>query len=179
MTDPFRYSGAVMGPRGSSKGRLLEDYHSPRSCGYGSPPRPKQIQAYISNPEPPIDPIAHIRSAIEVSREILDLEEDWDGNGSIAYDKATWHAATSFLLRQAQNAWFAALMMPSPDVAPGPNGSIDIVWQETSFQLLLNVLPGGNQISYWGRNKAIEVKGKIADLSADHKELFLWLMRTS
>lgn len=89
MTNPFRDSGIVMGARGSSKGPLPKDYFSPRSRDYGSPPRQKQIQAYISIPEQKVDPIAHIRFAIEASREILDLGEDWDGNGSIAYDTAT------------------------------------------------------------------------------------------
>ncbi|MDI3287791.1 hypothetical protein [Polyangium sp. 15x6] len=124
------------------------------------------------------DPLAHIRKAIEAARCILDLEPDWDGEGSAAYDPVTFNAAVDFLAAQAGQALAAKVTIPAPDIAPGPNGSIDLVWQEPKYRLLINVPHGGRPIGYWGRNSVVEIKGQIHEPSVDHKELFLWLMKT-
>ena len=43
-----------------------------------------------------------IQRAIRESCRILDLEEDWDGEGSPAYSKETWRRALQFILRNAR-----------------------------------------------------------------------------
>lgn len=142
--------------------------------------KPKSIQVVKRESlTAPADPLAHITAAIEASRSILALEDDWDGNGSERYDESTWKLATGFLAAQAAYVWSAKVKLRTPDIAPGPKGSIDLVWQEEDFRLLINVPPAATALGYWGQNKALTVKGTITDLGADHKELFLWLTKRS
>ena len=96
--------------------------------------------------------LAPLADEIERSREILDLEDNFDGGGSAAYSQETWQGATRFLLANAIAAreWLA-LVPPVPNITPGPNGSIDIFWQSGSQELLLNVPADPSaRASYYG-----------------------------
>lgn len=70
---------------------------------------------------------------IEYSRRILTWEDDWDGNGSIAYQEATWRRAVDYAKETV------ALGQDTPHIYPGPDGSIDLLWQTTEYILLMNV----------------------------------------
>jgi hypothetical protein len=187
MTERFRPSAflATTPSRGTPARQIVEpapDYYGGVRPRHDAPATPKKKDFHVIKPEAQggsADPLTPIREAIDAARSILDLEPDWDGTGSDAYDADTWNAATGFLAAQAAYALNARAKIPVPDIAPGPNGSIDLVWQEADFRLLLNVPRGGKSIGYWGQNRLVEIKGRIVEPLADHKELFLWLMKAS
>jgi len=81
-----------------------------------------------------------IREAIESSRSILELENDWDDQGSPKYSESTWRRACSFLIEQAIfSRRVLGAELPSPKVQPGPDASIDLHWKIERFELLVNI----------------------------------------
>jgi hypothetical protein len=78
--------------------------------------------------------------AIESSRWILDLKDDWDEQGAEGYSEATWSRACGFLALQATLVRRSlARELPSPAILPGPKGSIDLHWKTQRFELLVNI----------------------------------------
>lgn len=127
------------------------------------------------DPDLPVE----LSSAIENSRTILDLEDDWDGEGGVCYSEATWLRATEFLrenalrLRQLKDVWPAV-----PFIEPGPNGSIDLHWRTSKRELLINIPRDPNQpAGYYGDNFANEtIKGKL-NISENNEWIMVWLMK--
>ncbi|AUX48809.1 uncharacterized protein SOCE26_103500 [Sorangium cellulosum] len=175
--------GLHQGTRNHSENYYVEqprDYYGTQPIkAFPGPASKMQHSHALSRERPDLasDPLAHVRDAIEASKKLLDLPNDWDGEGSQAYDRRTWDRATRFVATQAAYLWNAKAVLPAPDIGPGPNGSIDLAWQEKVFKLLINVPRGADVITYFGRSKSADVKGTIRDSVADHKELFLWLMK--
>src|SRR5947209_3603501 len=87
-----------------------------------------------SAPKPAI--LTPIVEAIEKSRYVLDLPEDWDEAGGRPIEAATWARATD-LLSETAAAIGAAL--PVPRIGPCSDGSIDLYWTTPTFTLLINV----------------------------------------
>jgi hypothetical protein len=119
-----------------------------------------------------------IQVAISASRPILELEDDWDGQGSPRYSEATWRRATEFLLRQANFARVSlAQELPVPKILPGPNASIDLHWKLADFELLLNIPSDAAQpATFYGddyRNSCI--RGTL-DPSEEIRGLVVWLL---
>jgi hypothetical protein len=127
---------------------------------------------------PPEDAaLAELLHAIEASRRILDLPDDWDGAGSPAFEEATWERAADFLRRRASALWEReGLALPVPQILPGPESSIDIHWQGSRRELLINI-PSDNAapITFYGddygQNKR---KGQIEEGALD-LDLLAWL----
>ena len=93
---------------------------------------------YLRNAETAVSP--RIREAIESSRWILDLEDDWDELGSSKYSESTWQRACNFLVQQARfSRRVLGGELPSPRIQPGPAASIDMHWKMERFELLVNI----------------------------------------
>src|SRR5438552_2485750 len=81
-----------------------------------------------------------VQEAIETSRWIVGLENDWDDEGSPGVLETTWRRASDFLARQANVARKGlGKELPVPKILPGPNGSIDLHWKIPDFELIVNV----------------------------------------
>lgn len=91
---------------------------------------------------------------VENSKYILALENDWDDEGSVAYQEATWKKAIQFTSNYAK--WVfdeTSRVIPTPKIAPGPNGSIDILWKSSNYRLLINIPDNlKKQASFYGDN---------------------------
>lgn len=138
-------------------------------------PRPRTL---VGLEVPP--PLAPLADEIERSRQILDLEDNFDGEGSPAYSLDTWERATRFLLANAVFAFECLdIVPPVPDITPGPQGSIDIFWQSRSQELLLNVPADPSaRASYYGDDRDASVmKGWLTteDRSSTLLLLLYWL----
>lgn len=125
----------------------------------------------------------HVVRAIEESRWILDLRDDWDGEGASAYSRDTWQRATDFLKRCAARGWARfGLEIPAPEIGPGPDGSIDLHWNDPRerFVLLINIRRDGDPdgpAGFYGRNDSgTELKGKL-NPDAPSAGLLEWLCR--
>lgn len=85
---------------------------------------------------------------------MLDLRPDWDGQGSPAYQPATLAKAGALLLNGARHYLdrFSTLT-PEPKIENGPDGSVDIFWERSDHELLINVpAEAGAHVQYYGRS---------------------------
>lgn len=81
-----------------------------------------------------------IEDAVRQSRWLLDLQDDWDDEGSPPIAEATWNVAAKFLRRQGNVYWkHHSKEIPAPHISPGSDGSIDIHWKTVRFELLVNI----------------------------------------
>ncbi len=84
--------------------------------------------------------LGDIQGAIQEAQTILELKDDWDGEGSLGYAASTLKRASDFVLDNALELWRSQrLHIPAPVIGPGPAGSIDIHWQLATRTLLVNV----------------------------------------
>lgn len=78
--------------------------------------------------------------AIEESRTILELKENWDGNGGKPILESTLQRAVGFLQLNASNIWQKfGIQIAVPDIAPVPDGSVDLHWELEDYELLINI----------------------------------------
>jgi len=95
-----------------------------------------------------------LADVFEASASILELEDNWDGEGSPAYSKETWERAGKTLLSAALMIWTKEQkVIPSPSISSGPDGSIDVYWRLPSSKVLLNVPSSANDFpTYYARD---------------------------
>jgi hypothetical protein len=100
--------------------------------------------------------LSHIAAAIVASRSMLELDDDWDGEGSPGYSAATWRRAVGLLLTSALVlAEDRELTVPRPNIRKGPLGSIDLHWQTAARELLVNVPAKADEpADYYGDDRA-------------------------
>ena len=113
--------------------------------------------------------------AIEASRTMLDLPDDWDGEGSPAYDAATWQRAVAFLVYNMFKFRQKYGVFPEvPTIDKGPSGSIDLHWQTPTRELLINVpVETSEPIDFYGDDGrgGHRIKGVL-----DPNDTNLWLL---
>ena len=80
---------------------------------------------------------------------ILALEEDWDGEGSPAFEKQTLDAIRNFLFELVDE--FELSVVKQVWIVPFSGGSIDLQWQTEHFDLLINFCDDGN-VTYYGKD---------------------------
>jgi hypothetical protein len=122
-------------------------------------------------------PLARLGEAIEASRSMLDLPDDWDGEGSPAYDPATWRRAVDFLVEHAVRFWReSGVVIPAPKVRKGPHGTIDLHWRMPGHELLINVPAADEPADYYGDDGADgrRIEGTL-DPATYHRWLLQWL----
>jgi hypothetical protein len=115
--------------------------------------------------------------AIDASRWILGLRDDFDGEGSEGYAEKTWKRAVEFLRRHARWVWETASMkIQPPRIRPGPSGSIDLHWKTPSYELLLNIPanPAESATFYGDDYGRSTVEGSF-DPSAFNTGILTWL----
>jgi len=100
-----------------------------------------------------ISDLEHIAKAIEKSRMILELKNNWDREGSKGYSYDTWERATSFLYRNARLWNSLGVTIDAPTILPGQDGSIDIYWKTKKYELLINIpAKPDKEADYYGDN---------------------------
>ena len=81
-----------------------------------------------------------LKAEIEQAKRILELEDDWDGEGSPGYSEDTLNRAIAFLTTYAQRLWESdGIPFPVPRIGPGPEASIDLYWKQPRWELLVNI----------------------------------------
>jgi len=123
--------------------------------------------------------LSPIGTAIERSRCILDLLDDWDDEGAPAISKATWGRAVGWLSANALSLWTDHhVVTVAPIMSAGPEGSVDVHWKDGRRQLLVNVPADASQpVEFFGDNRGHTVVKGILDQSVSNLWLFDWLMK--
>ncbi len=124
-----------------------------------------------------------VETAIQESRTLLDLKDDWDGEGSRGYAASTLERATEFLLTNVLSLWKSQrAYVPAPVIGPGPDGSIDINWQFTARKLLVNVPADADKpATFYGSDRvsrdklARNVIEGCLDTSVQNQWLLMWI----
>jgi hypothetical protein len=88
-----------------------------------------------------------IECAIEQSKYILELGDNWDGEGSRGYAFETWRRATEFLRDFALGAAAGGHSLEAPTIGHAHDGSIDLLWRTKTYRLLINVPAGDGFIA--------------------------------
>ncbi len=117
-------------------------------------------------------------NAVNEARRILDLGDDWDGEGSLAISQDTFDRAVEFLTKQADWVWSSfGTRLSVPIIGPGPNGSIDLHWKQPGWELLINIPADTNELaSFYGDNYgAQKIKGSF-DTKTENLGIAAWLM---
>lgn len=123
-------------------------------------------------------PLVDLVKEISASRAILDLQDDWDGEGSPGYAEATWQRAVGCLARGAIRLYAGrGIALPVPKIRKGPMGGIDLHWRTSTRELLVHIpADGGAPADYYGDDRAggHVVKGTL-DPAEENDWLLMWL----
>ncbi len=117
--------------------------------------------------------LAPLADALNQSRWMLDLEDDWDGEDSAGYAEATWERAARYVIDSAKFVHELGLNMPIPKVQNGPEGTIDLFWETLSAKLLLNIpIEIEKPAQFYGhKSDGSEIRGPV-----DTAQIQPWLM---
>jgi hypothetical protein len=120
-----------------------------------------------------------IAEAVESSRRILDLANDWDEEGSPAYAHDTWKRATQFVLQSAIGYRKSiGVWVSPPKITPGPDGSIDVRWKTSERSVLINFpASDGESVQFFGSDRDTESIRGTLDLSLPNQWILMWLTR--
>lgn len=119
-----------------------------------------------------------LKAEIEQAKRILELEDDWDGEGSLGYSEDTFNRAAAFLTTHAEGFWeLCGIRLPVPRIGPGPDGSLDLHWKLPSRELLVNIPADANEVpTFYGDNYgALKNRGTLEPRKFN-AEIVPWLM---
>ena len=130
--------------------------------------------------------LAAYAGPIASSRKMLELPDDWDGEGSPGYAPETWARAVGLLLGSALRLYEdTGLVAPPPKIRKGPQGSIDLHWRLPGRTLLLNVpMEVDTPAEFFGHDGTRDQDGRFAhpvqgSFAVDDEQpwLLMWVMQ--
>ncbi|GEM_PF-2600080 len=94
-----------------------------------------------------------LKAEIDASKYILELEEGWGEDGE-KYDIHVWERVVEFIINMYLTSESKFGVIPDlPKIYHGPDGTIDIVWEKSNYQILANCPKEENrQVSFYGEN---------------------------
>jgi hypothetical protein len=122
-------------------------------------------------------PLKAIYNAIEKSKYILNLKENWDDDGAIGYDPDVWRRAVLFISKLSAKIYksYGQIIKP-PKIYHGPKGSIDIYWENESFNLLINI-PKNGLGTFYGDNYKNNKSEGVFDPNIININIFPFLIK--
>ena len=113
---------------------------------------------------------------IERSKYILDLKDNWNDDDAVGYTFDAWKKAVQFIIKLSAKIYNTCnQVISTPKIYHGPNGSIDIYWENEAFNLLINIPPNGPGTFYGDNYKNNKVEGAF-DPSIINLNLFPFLI---
>ena len=119
-----------------------------------------------------------IKEVNDSKKKILNLKEDWDGEGGKPYDFQTWKRAIDFILRTIFIGFYRfGYQIDPPEILPGPNENIDLYWKKRDFELLVNIPKENDKVGdFYGDNyDQLKIKGTFKPES-QNLGIILWLI---
>jgi len=110
---------------------------------------------------------------------LLNLQNDWDGEGAPRLSRSTWHRALSLLIELATDYWEErGDSLPSPSIQPGIEGDLDLYWTVRDRKILINVPDEDEDLAtVFGRDlkrSQLSVQGAF-DTNDSNRWLVNWL----
>ena len=104
----------------------------------------------------------HIEKAIDRSRYVGELGDNWDEAGAQAIAPRTWQRAVTFL-RESAAALLkdCGIVIEAPRILPGPEGTVDLHWQNGRFLLLINITSVGAADFYGETPTGLSLRGEF------------------
>jgi hypothetical protein len=122
-------------------------------------------------------PLKSVYEAIEKSKYILDLKENWDDEGALGYDFEVWKRAALFISKLSTKIFKSyGQIIKAPKIYHGPNGSIDIYWENESFNLLINI-PKIGLGTFYGDNYKNNKSEGVFDPEIINTNIFPFLIK--
>ncbi len=126
---------------------------------------------------------SELAEQIRKSAYILEYEDNWDDEGSIAYSKKTFSAAINYAIEYSRAIWEEEfVLIDAPRILPGPEGSIDLLWDKQTYRLLLNIHPYPKQTaSFYGDNRTPvpHIKGDFYLSDEPDRAIMLLLLKAA
>lgn len=147
------------------------------SYGHAEWESSKSVSISIAQENKEPDYSYKVRELIKKSKSLLKLKDNWDGEGSSAISNKTWRRATNFIMQLAMSYYdFVNSCIDVPEILPGPDDTIDILWDFDKYELLLNVPSDINKpMSFFGLDKVSNRNIKLVEDKHFDKHLVLWL----
>jgi hypothetical protein len=123
--------------------------------------------------------LSEIASEIKRSKNILNLEYDWDSEGGLSVPQFVWERASRALIIYSKWIWEnKGVILLTPSIDALADGSIDIMWNGTKGRLLLNIKNSlSSEAHYYGDTYGGKDKFKGAIDLNEVKEFFAyWLI---
>lgn len=122
--------------------------------------------------------LSKVIEAIEDSRSLLALADDWDENGTPGFAEPTWNRAATFLASTAVSlASRHGLIVTEIEILPGSNGGLDIEMRPGNRQLLI-VVPAdpSKEVRFYGDDGrgGQQIKGTVQGSHAPDW-LLMWM----
>ncbi len=108
--------------------------------------------------------LSYLIENIRKSESILLLEDNFDDNGGEKYTFETWSASIKFLLDYANTLYSDYnIKIEKPKIYNGPNGSIDLLWENKLYTLLINVHKNAQDASFYAESNldTLNIRGEF------------------
>lgn len=114
--------------------------------------------------------ISYLKKAFQNSEYILSLDDDWDDMNSPKYELETWINTIKFVHNYATKTYDSLhKKIEVPKIYHGPNKSIDVLFENDNYSLLINIPFNSNTAIYYGRDTdGNNVKGELNILKFNH-----------
>lgn len=123
--------------------------------------------------------ILELKAEIESAKSILNLPDDWDGEGSPGYTRDALERAVAFARMHIEHLWEASgITAPIPRINPGPMGSIDLHWKQSTWELLVNIPAEKSEpATFYGDDYGAGVIKGTVNAGESNFGLLEWLMK--
>jgi hypothetical protein len=120
-----------------------------------------------------------IALAINESKWICNLKEDWDYDGASIIDKEIYLSAIDFLINYSIDIFKkTGIVINTPEINPCKDGSIDLSWRTTTARMLVNIRKTVDELLayYYGdlSNNKSPIKGNV-HLDSVYEHLATWM----
>jgi hypothetical protein len=84
--------------------------------------------------------LSGLAASIDDSRSLLELPDDWDGEGAAAYSESTWRRTVEFVVRCATALWTDyGIVSDQVRILPDHDGGLAIDWRTGRRELSLSI----------------------------------------
>jgi hypothetical protein len=121
-----------------------------------------------------------IAKAISNSKDILDLEEDWDDEGANTTNLSTYNRAISFVRNYCIKIFQSGIKISTPSIEILRDGSIGVNWETSKASFLIVFDKANENISYcYGKNKTngIPFKTGIENDNSIDESVASWMKK--